>query len=99
MEFDANGHLNAIDRSVAYLERDESPATAVSISRSFQTTVDDLWDAVTSADRIPRWFLPVTGDLALGGRYQLEGNAGGTITQCERLSSFSLTWEFAGSLS
>ena len=80
MKFDANGHMNAVDRSVSYLERDEFPASAVSISRSFQTTVDDLWDAVTSFGRIPRWFLPVTGKLALGGRYQLEGNAGGTIT-------------------
>ncbi len=99
MEFDANGHLNATDRSVAYLERDESPATAVSISPSFQTTVEDLWDAVTSADRIPRWFLPVTGKLALGGRYQLEGNAGGTITVCEPLSSFALTWEYGDDVS
>jgi hypothetical protein len=23
-----------------------------------------------------RWFLPVTGDLRVGGRFQLEGNAG-----------------------
>ena len=99
MKFDANGHLNAVDRSVAYLERDDSPATAVSISRSFQTTVDDLWDAVTSADRIPRWFLPVTGDLEPGGRYQLEGNAGGVITACEQLSYFALTWEYGDDVS
>jgi len=28
-----------------------------------------------------RWFLPIEGDLKLGGKYQLKGNAGGTITQ------------------
>ena len=39
--------------------------------------MEDVWDACTSAERIPRWFLPVSGDLRLGGRYQLEGNAGG----------------------
>ena len=26
----------------------------------------------------PRWFLPISGELRLGGRYQLTGNAGGT---------------------
>ena len=43
----------------------------------------DVWDALTNPERIPRWFLPVSGDLRLGGRYQLKGNAGGTITRCE----------------
>ena len=99
MKFDADGRLNAVGRSVSYLERDELPASAVSLSRSFQTTVDDLWDAVTSADRIPRWFLPVTGDLRPGGRYQLQGNAGGVITACEQLSYFELTWEYGGDVS
>ncbi|MGH9223767.1 MAG: hypothetical protein ACRD2W_08260 [Acidimicrobiales bacterium] len=48
----------------------------VSISRTYDTTVEDLFDACTSAERIPRWFLPVTGNLRVGGRYQLAGNAG-----------------------
>ena len=39
-------------------------------------------------------FLPVSGDLELGGRYQLEGNAGGTITECEPPHRFAATWEF-----
>ena len=59
----------------------------------------DLWDAVTGADRIPRWFAPVSGDLEPGGRYQVEGNAGGSITECVPLSHFALTWEFAGDVS
>ena len=52
-------------------------------SRSYDTDIDDLWEAITNAERIPRWFLPITGELRLGGRYQLQGNAGGTITACE----------------
>src|SRR5204863_121918 len=43
-----------------------------------------------------RWFLPVSGDLRLGGRYQLEGNAGGTIERCDPPRSFAATWEFGG---
>lgn len=30
-----------------------------------------------------RWFLPVSGDLRAGGNFQLEGNAGGDILDCE----------------
>ena len=89
-------HIEAVERSVSYIERDGLPASTVSLKRRFAVTVEGLWDAVTNAERIPQWFLPVTGDLVLGGRYQLEGNAGGTITACENLSHFALTWEFAG---
>ena len=96
MNIDFADHIEAIRRSVTYLERDGQPASTVTLSRSFSTSLEDLWNAVTSAERIPRWFLPITGDLELGGRYQLEGNAGGTITECERLSHFALSWEFAG---
>ena len=99
MNFDVESHLTASERTVSLLERDGRPASAVTISRQLATTVQDLWDAVTSGDRIPRWAMPISGELELGGRYQLEGNAGGVITECEPLSHFSVTWEFAGDLS
>ena len=88
MGFDFESHLGAVERSVSLLERDGLPAGAVTLSRSYATTVEDLWDAVTNGERIPRWFLPISGELELGGRYQLEGNAGGVITACERPSTF-----------
>ena len=94
MNFDVGDHLRAVERSVSALHRDGQPARAVTLSRSYATTVEELWDAVTNGERIPRWFLPISGELRPGGRYQLEGNAGGVITACERLSRFSLTWEF-----
>ena len=92
-------HLSAVNRSVSPLVRDGQPAHAVTLSRPYSTTVGDLWDAVTNGERIPRWFVPVSGDLVPGGRYQLEGNAGGVITTCQPLSHFTLTWEFAGDVS
>lgn len=46
-----------------------------------------------------RWFLPVTGELRLGGKYQLEGNAGGTVTDCDPPRSFAVTWELMGFVS
>ena len=80
-------------------ERGGQPARAVTLSRSFAATVADLWDAVTNADRIPRWFVPVSGELKRGGRYQLEGNAGGVITACKPPVHFAVTWEFGGVVS
>ena len=84
-----------------YLERehDGKPARVVVATRTYDTDADDLWDALTSPERIPRWFLPVEGDLKLGGRYQLKGNAGGTITRCEPPQALDVTWEFGGGMS
>ena len=99
MDLDVEGHLGAVERSVSSLKRDGQPVRAVTLSRSYATTVEDLWDAVTNSERIPRWFLPISGELELGGRYQLKGNAGGVITACERPSHLALTWEFGEDLS
>jgi hypothetical protein len=41
----------------------------------------------------------VTGDFKLGGKYQVEGNAGGTVTTCEPEKKLALTWEFMGGMS
>ena len=99
MDFNAEEHLNAVTRAVGSTERDGRPAREVTLSRTYPVSVSDLWDAVTGADRIPSWFMPVSGDLRPGGRFQLEGNAGGTIITCERPSSFAVTWEFGGDVS
>jgi len=56
--------------------------------------VQDVWDAITSPDRLARWFLPVTGDLRPGGRYQLQGKAGGEIRACEPPRLLAVTWVF-----
>ncbi len=75
------------------------PALVGVASRVYDTTVKDLWQAITTPERLARWFLPVTGDLKLGGRYQLQGNAGGAITRCDPPEALDLTWEFAGGTS
>jgi uncharacterized protein YndB with AHSA1/START domain len=75
------------------------PAVVAILARSYDTSVEDLWDAITTPERLARWFLPVEGELKLGGRYQLKGNAGGSITRCERPEALDLTWEFGGATS
>jgi len=82
------------------LSRRESDGAYVLVAtRSYETSVNDLWDALTNPERIPRWFLPVSGDLRLRGRYQLEGNAGGEVVRCDPPRDLGLTWEMRGQVS
>jgi uncharacterized protein YndB with AHSA1/START domain len=96
---DVTEQVNAMRREVGSRTLDAGEATVVTVSRAYETTVEDLWDACTSPERIPRWFLPVSGDLRLGGQYALEGNASGTIEACDPPNSFRATWEYGGELS
>jgi uncharacterized protein YndB with AHSA1/START domain len=96
---DVTGQIGAVDRAVATRAMPEGEAHVATVSQVYPTGIDDLWEAVTSPDRIPRWFLPVTGDLVEGGRYQLEGNAGGTITRCAKPHEFAATWEYGDTTS
>ncbi len=96
---DYGNALGAEFRGVRELEHEGKPARAVEGSRLYSTEADDLWDALTNPERIPRWFLPISGELELGGRYHLEGNAEGTITRCDPPEALDVTWEFAGNVS
>jgi len=95
-ELEIAHQLDAIDRSVTIGagEAGTGPLVVQRVSRFYRTDVDDLWDAVTNPRRLPRFFAPVEGDFRLGGRYQVQGNAGGTIEKCEPPHRFEVTWEF-----
>jgi len=99
MEINIGRQLGAVTREVGGREYEGKPAKVVVLAQTYQTTPDDLWEAVTSAERIPRWLLPITGDLKLGGRYQLVGNASGTILVCDRPRHLKVTWEYDGKTS
>ena len=51
--------------------------------RTYQTTVEDLWDACTNPERLARWYVPVIGDLRVGGSFQQVNMGGGTILVCD----------------
>jgi len=72
----------------------DGDAHVVELRRRLRAPADDVWDACTDPVRVQRWFLPLSGDLRPGGRYQLEGNAGGSILVCERPHRLALSWEF-----
>lgn len=96
---DISRHIGATTRVVTARERDGKPARVILASRTYDTGIDDLWDALTNAERIPRWFLPVSGELRVGGRFQLQGNAGGEVVRCDPPRHFAITWEYGGDVS
>lgn len=91
--------VNAVQRQVGSRVLEAGEARTVTLTQSYDAPVEDVWDACTNPERIPRWFLPVTGELRLGGRFQLTGNAAGTIERCEPPRSFAATWEYGGNVS
>ncbi|MFT4295571.1 MAG: SRPBCC family protein [Micropruina sp.] len=97
---DIESQIDAVDRAVASTEDGRAPLRVQTLAQSYPAPLADVWDAVTTADRIARWFLPVEGELVLGGRYQLQGNAGGTVLECEppagASARFRVSWEFGG---
>lgn len=99
MTIDVARLLGAVTRESSTREFEGKPAAVVLASRGYDTPITDLWDAVTNPERIPRWFSPISGDLKLDGRYQIEGNASGTITRCNPPRELALTWEYAGTTS
>lgn len=100
---DVKAQLEAVTRALRTGEVDGAPARVQTIAQEYRADLDDVWDAATSAERIARWFLPVSGDLQLGGRYQLEGNAGGEVLECtppaDGTAGYLVTWEFGGGIS
>ena len=83
------------DDTVRSVEGSRDDKTVVALRRTYDAQIDDVWDALTDPERLSRWFLPVEGDLRVGGADQLKGNAGGTILRCEPPRRLLVTWVFA----
>jgi uncharacterized protein YndB with AHSA1/START domain len=98
-EIDVDHQINGVKRTLGTRTIETGEAHVITISQSYDTDQEDLWDAVTNIERIPRWFLPISGDLTVGGVYQLEGQAGGTILTCDPPKNFTATWEYGGNVS
>lgn len=88
--------INSVIRKIA----PSGDSHRVVLERGFDTDAADLWDACTSPQRLSRWFEPVRGDLALGGRYTLTGSGTeGDILRCEPTRHLAITWEYQGNVS
>ena len=91
--------LQAVVRGLTTVERNGHEVRLLTAERTYAAEVEEVWDALTSPERIPRWLTPVSGDLREGGRFQLEGNAGGDVISCAPPHRLSITWEYGGQIS
>jgi hypothetical protein len=57
-------------------------ARVARFTRVYDAPVDDVWDACTNPERLARWYVPVTGDLRLGGRFEQAMMGSGEIVAC-----------------
>jgi uncharacterized protein YndB with AHSA1/START domain len=80
---DITKQLGAIHREVSRRQGADGEEVVVVVRRTYDGPMADVWDGLTDPERMKRWFYPVSGDLRVGGKFQLEGNAGGEILRCE----------------
>lgn len=96
---DVSHRISAVSRTVGTRMLPAGEARVMTATRYFGEPVEEVWDACTTAERIGRWFLPVTGELRLGGRYQLQGHASGVVERCDPPHAFAVTWEYGDDVS
>jgi uncharacterized protein YndB with AHSA1/START domain len=89
---DIASQIKAIHRQVSTRPIESGEIVSVQLRRTYDASVEDVWEAVTDPARLKRWFLPVSGDLHVGGTFQFEGNAGGEILTCEPPRLLKATW-------
>ena len=58
---DVTAQIEAVTRESRARRSTASPARVQTLAQTYPSPIDDVWDAVTSAERIPRWFLPGVG--------------------------------------
>ena len=90
---DGTEHIDRTSREVSNRTHGGSEVKVIGLSRRYEVPLAELWEACTVAERISRWVAPISGDLRLGGRYQIEGNAEGTIEECVPQERIAVTWE------
>ncbi len=63
----------------------------------YPTTPHDLWEAVTTPDRLARWMTEYRGDLRVGGSWEAIASDGsvwgvGEVTSCDPPRGFETVW-------
>lgn len=94
---DIVGQIYDVSREVSSRSLPAGEGNSILLRRRYDAPIEEVWNACTDPERINRWFLPITGELHLGGTYQLQGNAGGEILRCEPPHLLQVTWVFGDS--
>ena len=90
---DIHSHIGAIHRSVSRTPREDGGENVTVLARKTYTAdLEDTWSALTDPSRIARWLMPVSGDLRVGGSFELDGNPGGDILECDQPRRLRVTY-------
>ncbi len=80
--------------------RAEGERCGVRFERRFSVPVDELWDALTSPERLARWLAPGSVGSGTDGAVRLEFGEGGIVTgrvlHWDPPSLLEYEWRFAG---
>jgi uncharacterized protein YndB with AHSA1/START domain len=91
---DVLDELAAVHRVMGKGSVPAGEAYTVELRRRYEAEIADVWDAITNPYRLRRWLKPVTGNLQLGGKYELEGGEHGEILRCEPPRLLKVSWLF-----
>lgn len=83
--------LTIVQRSLVDKEIAAGQGRAAILGRRFDAPIDKVWEAVTTPDRIDRFFLPVSIDSE-AGTYAFTGQASGKILACDAPSVLRVEW-------
>lgn len=95
---DSASQIDAVQREVGRRLVAGGEEVSVLLRRTYDAPIAAVWAALTEPERLQRWFLPVSGDLRVGGTFQTEGNAGGEILRCTPPHLLTVTWGDATSV-
>ena len=95
---DIINQINATHREIGNHPVGTGEGRSLLLRRTYDATVEDVWDACTDPERLARWFGRVDGDLRLGGTFQIKDNAGGAIVRCEEPHLLQVTWSYGGGM-
>ncbi|GAA4063102.1 SRPBCC domain-containing protein [Nonomuraea soli] len=89
---DVLDELAAVHRTMGSGTVPAGEAYTVELRRRYDAEIDDVWDAITNPGRLRRWLNSVSGDLRLGGTFQLGSGEHGDILLCEPPHLLKVSW-------
>lgn len=91
---DVLDELAAARRTMGAATLPAGDAYTMELRRRYEAPVDDVWNAITDPERLGRWLHSVTGDLRLGGSFELDGGEHGEILRCDPPRRLRVSWLF-----
>jgi uncharacterized protein YndB with AHSA1/START domain len=90
---DIPAQIGAIHRTVSRTPREDGGENVTVLARRIYTAdPEDTWSALTDPSRIARWLMPVSGDLRVGGSFELKDDTRGDILECDQPRRFRITY-------